>query len=259
MLLRGFGDVDLSSPIETDHPDNTGLALRLLGLPGLTGGPRWPDLTGKTAGATLLGGASWAGSTLGLNGTGQYADTTSIIPSSQGLYVSCRFRQTAASTYVLGLAGLVGTYHNASQNSWMLRLRGQQLELAGGGSLVGGTTVLNRWTHAAAIWLPGGGTTLFLDGQPVATGNVAMTDPVAAVKIGVDFLTDPRYFTGQIDAVNVQVGIFTANVVARDSEWSRDPGTDLRLRRLSARAYLLPSAAPVTTTWIPAFAPGGGF
>jgi hypothetical protein len=54
------GPIDLKDPIEWDHPPNQGLRLALVGVPGLTGGGRWPDLTGRSAGGTLVNGPTWA-------------------------------------------------------------------------------------------------------------------------------------------------------------------------------------------------------
>lgn len=116
MITLGYGgDVDLAAPLEK-HDLNEGRVQWLYGLPGLAGGPLWPDLCAQRPG-TIVGSPTWEPTERGdtglrLSGTGQYAEhaapftgaTTSYTVAawvrlqatgSQGVY-SCR-RKTAGS------------------------------------------------------------------------------------------------------------------------------------------------------------------
>ncbi len=63
-----------------------------------------------------------------------------------------------------------------------------------------------------------------------------------------------EYDTCLLAGVRVQGAGAGDGYFARDYEWSRDPGRDPRLRRLSTRAYFL--GAATGTAYVPSFAHG---
>lgn len=86
-----FQNVDLSNPINWDHPLNRGLVGWWLALPQWSGGTKWYDLCGKYDG-TLMSGPSWSrrstpDGTEGLSFSsagGNYVTIPAPIPSGAG-------------------------------------------------------------------------------------------------------------------------------------------------------------------------------
>ena len=264
MLTRGYGDVDLSAPIDWRHPDNAGLALRLLGLPGVSGGPRWPDLTGNTAGATLAGGAAWTPTQWGqagvsLSGSGQYLDTPASCGPAGTIAVTVQpaFGPDTSARYVFDSFG-------------SRTLLYQNIQAVGSyGLYVNGTTVSDTPT-GLVLSLPqgvptrlvvawgGGSVQVYRGGTLFASFAVSVGASSGQLRFGSRF-NGQDFWAGQQFGQLVRAVKADAGWAARDYERARDLSRDDTLRRLTTRAYLLPSAAPAAGDFVPAFAPGWGY
>ena len=103
--------------------------------------------------------------------------------------------------------GIVSKYHTASANGYLLRLTstspfsGLTLNEV---STSNGVLSANTWYHVAGV-VDGGSVIIYVDGIEQSVSGTALSvisnsDPV---RIGVDYITDPRYFNGLIDEVRI--------------------------------------------------------
>lgn len=261
--------VDLSSPIETSHPDNAGMSLALLGIPGMTGGSRWPDATELTSGASLTGNENqirWVGNRLDLSGghgtiseyqtnvtrtSLSFAITTSGVRSTdgfRGIFGWFGGLNNCALLYLNGSAFpqlIIGS----PASGYFLRVSTVQLSL----------TAPQRW----GCTFNGTTSTLYLNGLPLATGSTSPVTSIGAttspLRLGRnDF--DGSVFNGALSHAMLLERGADAGWFARDYEWSLDTSRDPRLRRLSGTSYFTPMAvAPTAGTFLPGFvgiAPG---
>lgn len=272
--MRSFA-LDLGNPISS-HPDNAGLALALIGhpcVPGVGGGSnRWPDLTRKTAGGTLVNGPTWAGTQWGqwgiaFNGTTQYL----TLPASSyfhpgqtspfSLLVSVWVNSfsagrifnsqraagsTAFNLFVSGTSSISCSFYGAG---------------ASGGGVYTATFSTGTW-HRVGIVYTGATRTLYAAGR-VDTSPVAASLPTSAGSADVAFVGSlgggaGTFLNGQVSDLRYYLRALSGDEVARDYQWSRDPSTDPRLNRITGRTYYLPlSTTP--SVFAPAFGPGWGF
>lgn len=259
------GYLNTHHPIEWGHPDNAGLALWLLGINNFAGGQQWPDLTGRTSGASLVGGPAWVGSPYGqsaLASTGtQYSTTVAVeaLFGSAPVAVSVAWWQYVSSAGPSSGAmwgGVAGGGELSAQffgGTWFVGSRAPgsygdiRLQLASDSA-----SAPAGWSRYYA-YVSLGLTALYRDGRVLASrsdsgtvldlsssgpmrlnGNPAFGSPLVGTTGGWRLVANPF---GD-----------PAGLAARDYEWSQDPGRDPRLRRLSSRAWLIGTGGGGTTT-----------
>ena len=269
---REPGPIALGDAIEWGHPDNTGLALSLVGLPGAIGNT-WVDLTRKTAGATLVGGATWAGTPYGqaglrIAGGTQWAQGgTAALQSGNRVTVA-----TWVSPAVLSRGDIVTQWATGgdTQSLWNL-LSG----LAAGkpqfyvGTATGnfnsgtgaGTMVVGRCYRVVGTY-DGATAAVYLDGQFQSSGAGVTTLPTTTttpLRVGNNIVGDGQ-LNGSVAGVTILTGVAASpGWVARDFEWSQDPQRDPRFRRTSTRSLFVTAGGVPTTAYLPAVACGWGW
>ena len=94
-----------------------------------------------------------------------------------------------------------------NQGPLSISIDGQKLALTSGGvTIAGGEVKASAWQHVAAT-ASAGKSTLYINGAPVGTGNLALPDVQAEVRIG-------EGYAGELDEIQI------ANV-ARSEDWIR--------------------------------------
>lgn len=250
--------VDLSCPLETSHPDNAGILLAFLNLPGMSGGARWLDATGRTSGGTLSstgltlprwepGGLRFDGSTQSVTG-GQFA-TTSVTNWSAAVTLQTDNSDTRVALTVTDQAdGWIGTLGG---QGWLVSSSSNNF-------LTGGTPQNNIPQRVAGDYV-NGILSLYVNGVRIATGARAGGTRATSIVLG-RYATGGFFFRGLIGNPRIRSGIPDRDWAARDYEWTLNPSRDPRLRRLSGTAYFTPmSSAPMAGTYLPGFvgiAPG---
>lgn len=241
--------IDLDNPLDRDHPDNAGLALALLGLPGYTGGSRWADATGRTAGANIVSVSGdpkpiatpyGLGLGFGRTGSGYLQVPVNLSTAGGALYLSAWvwWSDTTQGWYRSGAAGGGGfTVTNSSTLTYRVN----------GGNIVTSvqkSTVTNRWvrwhiqtqTSSSELWIDGKRIHLGVGGLP---NDSAM---VLAANI-------PPSQTARCDLTGVRIGFRYLNEtqIQNDYAWTLDPARDERLRRLRGVAYFFDAGVPLIT------------
>ena len=263
---------------ELDHPDNAGLACLLVGLSPWDGGNALCDLSGKTAGAALAGGAAWAGtpygqSGLSLNGSSGYATATPKLAGATAATVAGWFRGVWAGSYQIlfeyspdGLATNGGFVVYADNGGGVLTV-GCNDGSASTARLVA-RPATGAWFRLAASFdlsQPGASKIrCWLNGLPApftgspSTSNVTGTVGAYTLNIGCRNAAS-LFFADRIAGLSVSAVARSDAWAARDYEWSQDPQRDPRFRRTSTRSLFVVSAGVPTTCYVPAFAPGWGW
>ena len=268
---REPGPIALGDAIEWGHPDTAGLALSLVGLPGAIGNT-WADLTRKTAGATLAGGAAWAGTPFGqsgllLNGSTGYCNTgLRYSGSANSVTVAVWVRSDVVgndahvaninydgSTVPIDLnvgaaPGTTGDGFGFFDGGW--RKSGMTTDVRGD----------KRWHRVAGTY---DGTTLAyyidgrLDASSVYTGTIP-TGNANTLDLGRYAAGATAYFAGAMAGALVVFRAASPAWIARDYEWSQDPQRDPRFRRASTRSLFVTAAGVPTTSYLPGLVCGYG-
>ena len=264
--------------VDFDHPDNAGLACLLAGLPPADGGRQLYDLTGRTAGATLAGGATWSGTPFGQQGLSlagsQYADAGTLPNAfaagvTVAAWVNAAAAQTGSNFYTVVSA------RNGADNSTPFSLdvnKGggkYRFYCNNGGFNVweGGTPVAGVWQRVVVAYAPGGPPAVTVNGVPQAVAQTSGGSSPAVLytanplRVGGFFNSSGADLTwlGQLADVRVYGRGVAPGSAARDYEWSQDPTRDPRLRRLSTRSLFVTAAGTPASSFVPAFAPGWGW
>lgn len=268
--MRSFA-LDLGNPI-SNHPDNAGLALALIGhpcVPGVGGGSnRWPDLTRKTAGGTLTNGPTWSansrGFSLRLDGANDYvtiADSPAIAVGTQSFW----FQFSANLTRNTGVnqayidkrvnGGIFNGIHlYCLFGNWGCQLNDTSTKSYGLGAITSGQQTITWVVDRAASM-----TYLYSDARLVGSASIAAVSasltstPALRIGLAVDN-NAPVPMT--LDWLRHGIGkpLSSSQVVTANN----DPATDPRLNRITGRTYYLPlSTTP--SVFAPAFGPGWGF
>lgn len=263
--------------IEDSHPDNAGLACLLVGLPPTDGGGTLYDLTGKTAGATLQGGATWAGTPHGQSGLAFAGGTNAmraISASNPNLPVRATDSWTIAFTHrtrsyvslaqyfgfggALPATGSDGVGRNTLSYSDNYYFWGYNTA-----DFNTGVTFHTDGVPHRVVWVGVGGVSqtsisLYVDGVLRAAASRSLSDALNYAVVGGGHVAG-----NAPDAVvwdcSVRSGAWGASAVARDYEWSQDPSRDPRLRRTSTRSLFVTTAGVPSYSFVPAFAPGWGW
>ena len=250
---------------ELDHPDNVGLAFSLVGLSPWDGGNTLYDLTGKTAGAALGGGAAWAGTADGTAGvTGGITATIPYLGYAPGVsfgaswWFAFTFRPVTypnsfnpvvddAARLLSGFVG-PGGVPSFGYAQW-------------GTLALGGTYRIVRTYQSTGTQLVGGAERLYVNGA--RTGGGA-TDTTWSAAFALSFGGNPSGGGGAFTAVYSRIEFGSGRAItdagaARDYEGSRDAHRDPRFRRLSTRSMFVTAAGVPAACYVPAFAPGWGW
>lgn len=250
--------------VDWSHPDNAGLALLLLGLPGRVGST-WADLTGKTSGATVETGAEWGwAGVVAAGGKGvagvpiPYAGWVSGVTYGRSYWLAFTLRVHAFTGVALPLlddAGRVfSSFYNASG--------APSYEFSGWGTLVAGRRYrLVRYMLANNL---SASSYVGVNGVQSATGSNAVwgTGGVALSFGGNPSSGSTANASTRVDYGDIQFGLgrIDAGWIARDYDWSRDPARDPRLRRVTGASYFVAPAAPGGgSAFVPALAAGWGW
>lgn len=161
-------------------------------------------------------------------GNGWYAQaidsTATLAALTNNFTFGCTFRtDTITPIDINGLAGLMGTYHQASDNSWFLRQDDAKLEMGGGTSFLSGNVLDTTTIFRVICVCQDGNSAIYLNGDPtpIATGTPAYSASTSPARIGVDFLASARYFIGWIADAFVSVRPWTTGDVALDYKLSK--------------------------------------
>lgn len=242
--------IDWRNPIDWQHPDNAGLVFAMLNLPGLTGGGRWPDAMGRTAGVTLGAAQSW--SARGLASTQATSGSiASLSPSASISAGDCTIIADCETSFVPASAHRF--FRVDSRLAMSLRIN--PANGSGAGIVREGiawhntaVTVPANTVYRCALVKTGGNQTnvnltFYIDAtQRLALTNTTLSTATPGIEVGG---ATEAASSGQSLVRNAWVynRALTATEIARDLAWfqryvlTSDYQSDPRLRRLSGTLY----------------------
>jgi hypothetical protein len=205
--------------------------------------PTWASTKGG-------GGLRFASGGLGASNV-SLANTARTCNFVNNFTVGAVFSQIGTNGGTANIGGLLTKYQSPANNTWSLRIGGRALQLAGYGSVSGGTTTLNAIqtgiaSTATAAAGTSGTTTLYLDGTNVASGNAYLAlSTTNTLTIGQDFVSEVsgRTLNGYVLAAFVAGRAWTQN---ESRDFTGNPYAGFLAP--STRRWFVGSATPSSTT-----------
>jgi len=263
------GEIDLSCPINWDHPDNSGLALCLSAVDGTAGGAKFLNLCrpgDPTAGGTLVNGPTWVGTPWGqweINATsaGYVLVTHSGALAFQGtLPFSCAITYTVASATAFSRIVAVA---NAT-DGWSMQFGADgvapvaQRSAASSYQKCTGSAMTVGTPQRLAMAYDGTSIRMYQNGvQTAIASSPNLSQTLSTSQLGVfAFAGGGNRGAGKAGDMRVWSLSLSAAQIKADYQWSRDPATDPRLNRITGRTYFLPPYTATTrktgyAPWIP--------
>jgi len=230
--------LNLTNPLNRRHPLNLGRVAWWYSPneSGWWGGDRWYDLCRRFDGAFADGAGvdtAWTqspngpptpffGGTGGGDGVNFNCGGATGLSFTDNFTVGIQFRPaTVAPIDINGLAGLIGKYQDAGDQTWYLRQHDDEVQFGGSSQLVSGAILSTSTTSRVVVSMRSGTATIYHQGVAVASGAVSISaDTSAVVRIGVDFFSSPRFFIGWIEEAFIIDRPWTAGQVKLDRELS---------------------------------------
>jgi hypothetical protein len=179
--------------------------------------------TGNAGVRKGTGALVWTGSTLpslafenpfamDFNGVSDYV----LIPHHSSIALSNNF---SISTWIRPetfrpYAGIASKYHTVGSAGFTFRLNGSspynKISFAGISELESNSSLTaNTWYHVVVVCDSGLGK-IYINGSLDTSGSLSMSSTTNDLAIGVDYLTSPRYFNGQIDDMRIYNRVLSA-------------------------------------------------
>lgn len=260
--------LDISSPVNWEHPDNASLRLCLLPHPAFAGGPFWMDVTGlNNQSVGQFGFASakpvWRGNRL-LVGGGNFISTPLTNFSSAGTVIwdvvlFGAFNDGAFCGFWGQSNGVSAPYFDAQKyvdNNFYVGWSG----VSGDQRVVVAATSKSFPTgkpvRYAFTWVPGGASKLYADGVLLGTngGTTSTTNIGIAFNYGLQGLVYTSFVSGMLGELRIYSSALDANALERDFVWGLNQKTDPRLKFVSDRFWSIPAPSASPDVYMPAFA-----
>ena len=235
--------LNLQNPVNWKHPLNVGRLAwwNFLKPSGMWGGSAYGrdlckkhNLTFTAAGqdpqwtSTIRGNPALRFPGTG-GGLGWYAtadsSTATLGAITNNFTFGCTFKtDTVAPIDINGLAGLMGTYHIALDNSWWCRQHDAKLQMGGNSSIESGNVLDTTSVFRIICVVNGGVSSIYLNGDTTAIvsgSGPTYSASASPARIGVDFLVGARYFIGWINDAFVSARPWNGGDVALDWKLSQ--------------------------------------
>jgi hypothetical protein len=150
------------------------------------------------------------------NGSNQYLSTASAPASGSPMTIAVWFYPTASLTQVLGCVGQSSGTHRNQLTYEGGALRAFAVGTGGNVQAQGGTTTLNAWNHACAVFGSAASREIFANGASAATNtsNLGTQNAATGAQFGARTASNVTsfYFSGNI----AEVGIWNAALTAAE-------------------------------------------